>query len=379
MRTPFSLNRPAVKSAAFLTALLFAQQSFAVGTDAGTEISNQATVTYSVNSEVQAPVDSTVATFVVDRIVTFEVQEQDTVFATVEPSGTGVTYFRVTNTSNSPLDFALVADNLADGVDVNGNVDNADMVTPFEVRVAAPGVDTAGTPPASGAPVFVDALAEGEFVDVYVFADAPGAVVDGEFANVFLEATAHDPDDGVSTVNPGPDGNLGAVLVEAANTDAGIENVFNDAGNDGVETAQWGFEHSSATLDITKTAVVESDPFGSGLAIPGATIEYTIAIVNNGSADATAISISDDVDADVDFVTDAYDGGASNIRFVNGATTTFCLADGTDSNQDGCTFDGTTLTIEGLDQSTAPVSTDIDVAAGETLQISFRVFIPDTP
>jgi uncharacterized repeat protein (TIGR01451 family) len=370
-------------------ALLFGQQALAVGTDAGTDVTNIASVSYSVNGTGQTAIPSNSADFVVDRIVTFDVSNLNvSPFATVEPNATGMTYYRVTNTSNSPLDFDLVADNLS-GTIVDGNTDNADMVTPFEIRVAAPNVDTAGTPPASGAPIFVDALPEDQFIDVYVFSDAPASVNDGDFGNVFLRGIAHDPDDGAPGYNPAPDGNLGAILTEDPNTAAGIENVFNDAGvndlpNNGQEEAYWGFEHSSASLTITKAATVIDGPFapGSLLAIPGATIEYTITIVNNGTADATDISISDDVDGDVNFITDAYNGGAANIEFVlNGGAATFCNADDNiDTDQDGCSINGATLTIAGTDAATAPpAAPTFAVAAGDTMEISFQVFIPDAP
>ena len=165
-------------------ALLFGQQALAVGTDAGTDVTNIASVSYSVNGTGQTAIPSNSADFVVDRIVTFDVSNLNvSPFATVEPNATGMTYYRVTNTSNSPLDFDLVADNLS-GTIVDGNTDNADMVTPFEIRVAAPNVDTAGTPPASGAPIFVDALPEDQFIDVYVFSDAPASVNDGDFGTM---------------------------------------------------------------------------------------------------------------------------------------------------------------------------------------------------
>ena len=260
------------------------------------------------------------------------------------------------------------------------------MVTPFEIRVGPANTDTAGVPPAAGGLDFADAIPEDEFVDVYVFSDAPAVVINGDFANVLLRAIAHDPHDGSGTYNPVPDGALGAILVEAADTAAGIENVFNDAGvndaaNNGQEEDYWGFQHSSAALTITKTAPVIDGPFapGSLLAVPGATIEYTISIVNGGGAAATAISITDAVDGDVNFVVAAY-GAGDNISFVlDGGAATFCNADDAgDTDGDGCAFDGTTLTIAGSDASAPPPNqfVPIDVPAGSTMDVSFQVIIP---
>jgi uncharacterized repeat protein (TIGR01451 family) len=385
MKTVTSKLHLSLRLGVLATALLFGQQALAVGTDAGTDVTNVASVTYSVNGQGQAAVPSNSADFVVDRIVTLAVVTLDSgVFDTVEPAATGVTYYRVTNTSNSPLDLDMVADNLASGAIVNGNTDNADMVTPFEIRVGPANVDTAGTPPAAGAPIFGDAIPEDEFVDVYVFSTAPAVVNNGDFANVLLRSIAHDPDDAGAGYNPVPDGNLGAILVEAADTAAGIENVFNDAGvndaaNNGQEEDYWGFQHSSAALTITKAAVVIDGPFApaSLLAVPGATIEYTITIVNAGGSDATDLNLSDVIDSDVNLATGVYNAGAANVQFVVGATTTYCNADdAADTDQDGCSFDGTTLTLLGSDATSSPVVTPIDVLAGETMDISFQVVIP---
>ena len=205
MKTVTSKFSLALRLSVLATALLFGQQALAVGTDAGTDVTNIVSVTYSVNGQGQAAVPSNQADFVVDRIVTFEALTLDSgVFATVEPAATGVTYYRVTNTSNSPLDFDLVADNLS-GITVNGNLDNADMVTPFEIRIGGVNVDTGGTPPGAPTAVFVDSLPEDQFIDVYVFSDAPVVVNNGDFANVYLRAIAHDPDDVGAGYNPGPD------------------------------------------------------------------------------------------------------------------------------------------------------------------------------
>ena len=114
-----------------------------------------------------------------------------------------------------------------------------------------------------------------------------------------------------------------------------------------------------------------SDPFSSGLAVPGARIEYTITLDNTlGAVAATGILISDTIDTDVTFVANAYNGNTAGVSFDSGAS--FCLADAGDANNDGCTFDGTTLTIGG------PSGPSIDAGIGASRTVSFVVEIPTT-
>ena len=99
-------------------ALLLGQQALAVGTDAGTTVSNQASVAYSVSGNGQTPIESDPAgnstpgagnptEFLVDRRVDFTLTA-DGVSDTVAPGDTGLTFeFTLTNTSNSTMDFEV--------------------------------------------------------------------------------------------------------------------------------------------------------------------------------------------------------------------------------------------------------------------------------
>ena len=176
--------------------------------------------------------------------------------------------------------------------------------------------------------------------------------------------TATAADDVLAAATPGV---LDAILAEAPGADdpTVIESVFADAGNDGFEQAEDGYEIISAALVITKTAAVISDPFGSGKAIPGAIIEYTITVDNSaGTSDATGVVISDSIDADVTFLDEAY--GVGQDVDINGS---FCNADATDTDLDGCSLDGADLVI-------GNVNLAITVSAGATYTITFQVEIP---
>jgi uncharacterized repeat protein (TIGR01451 family) len=106
-------------------------------------------------------------------------------------------------------------------------------------------------------------------------------------------------------------------------------------------TSQFGIE--SAVLTVTKTAEVIDDPFntvGPFLAVPGATVEYTIVIENTGPSAAADVEITDALPADTTFVVDAY--GGSNVLITNGAAPN-CVADG--SAADGCELAGGNLIV----------------------------------
>lgn len=356
--------------------LLFAQQALAAGTDPGTLVENTATVDYDVNGNPQAQLTSTSADFVVDRRVDFTVTRMGT---GLTPTGLGDTQvfvdFYVTNLSNGDLDFSLLFDQLTSGdgdIYGAGTADTDVDMSNVSISVSAAVDPTPGTgdgpAPVFGGPTFIDDLPEDQSIRVRLYADTPATLANGDIAGLRLNATAADPS-----------GGPGANLVESGSWNQGsIDNVFaNTAGADtngnATEADVDGFIIEAAELIITKTAAVFSDPFGSGRAVPGAVIEYSIEIDNSaGGDDADNISIEDPIDSDVTFLDDVYNGNTSNVSIFDGAATTYCDAEagGADTNSDGCVFDSPaagTLTISGF-----------SVPAGETWTVSFQVEIPTT-
>ncbi len=359
------------------SAMLLGQQALALGTDAGVTVSNQATVAYDVATVTQTPIESDPAgnstagpgngnptLFLVDRRVSFTLIETSGGPTTpVAPGDSDViASFTLTNTGNAIMDFSLSVADLA--APVFGNADTTNLVN---YRIRAGNGQGAGGTPALGDLAFVDELVEEGVVEIYVFADAPITVLNGEYANIRLTATA--ADDVLVAATPGV---LDAILVEDPGADdpTEIETVFGDAGNDGFEEDDDSYEIIAAALEITKTAAVFSDPFGSGKAVPGAIIEYTITVDNTtGSSDATSVAITDLIDSNVTFQTGVYNGGASDISFDAGAS--FCIADGGDVDLDGCSLDGAGNLVVGN------VNLSITVAAGASLTIQFQVLIPN--
>ncbi len=331
--------------------LLMGQQALAVGTDAGTEIDNTAVISYAVNGANQADLNAVAPTFVVDRVVNFTLDTDNAALTQTAPGETGaIVLYTLTNIGNSPLDFRLAAANVTTG-------DDDDMVDTSFVAF----VDTNGNGVQDGGELaFVDALPEGDTVTITVLADAPAIVVDGEIALVELSAIAADPYDGVNTVNPAADGVLGADLVNGAVDATGvIETVFDEdgpgVGGDGVQVFDTdGYQFDFTALTINKSSAVISDPVNgttSPFAIPGAIIEFTVGIGNPGSSSTTSLTITDDIQSDLNFQIAVADYGASgeNVRisFTDDSaggtvTTTYCVAElGVDTNTDGCRVDPT--------------------------------------
>ena len=346
---------------------LFAGQALALGTDAGTSVQNTATVGYSVAGTAQTPVDSNTASFVVDRRVDLTVTQVGAGLTQVTPGVDDYfVEFLVTNLSNGTLDINLDFAQLAsaDGdVKGAGTTDSDVDMNNVEIAVSAAS-DGVGTPGAGPDPVIggaanIDDLAEDDSIRVRIFADAPLTLTNGQIANVLLEATAADPTTSANLVQSGawdPD-NIDNVFADGAG--------FSDAANDGIVTNADGFEAVTAALSVTKAQAVQSDPLGSGLAIPGAVVRYTITIENTGAVAANALVLTDDIDTDVTF-------GPNAVVSFNGGADTCVADDAADTDGDGCAWDGTTLTIDEIG------GVAIDVAAGSTITVEFDVTIPTT-
>lgn len=361
----------AIRLGVLVTAMLFGQQALAAGTRANTLVENDVSVDYDVNGVAQAT-ETASADFVVDRRVNFTMSVTNTDLAPVVPGGppTGdpdyYVEFTLTNLSNDVIDFALdlnQINNVAFGA--NADVDNIDFTT-VDYAVSADTVAGTNPDPVRGGPQFVDQLDADQSIRIWVFADPQLGLANGDIAGVSLEANGAVAGSGGATL-----------LTEAANTDLGVENVFADDldGVDNSETAEDGFIVETADLTVTKDYSVEAGDLGSGLPIPGATIQYTIT-VDNASPDAGAddVTVVDTFDTtNTTFLADAYDpvspgttAGDQDVRITVGATVTTCTAA---VDADDCDLVGDTLTV-GADGT-------YDIAASTTMTVEFQVVIND--
>jgi uncharacterized repeat protein (TIGR01451 family) len=277
------------------------QTAFAVGTASGISIDNTATVDYQVGGFDQATVTSNTESFVVDNRVDLTVTNVSG--TNVLPSSTNQPLaFTVTNTGNTTQGYSLTATNAAGDdfdmtlVDIylddgNGSWDGVGVETLY----------TAGTNA-------FDLAADITSRVVYVVANTPGTVTNGQTAVVDLLAT---------TLDAGTNNVTGETV--GGNT-AGIDVVFGD-GAGTVDVATDG-QHSTAgtytvaidALTLVKSSSVEEDPFNGTTnpkAIPGARIRYTL-LVSNPSAtnSATSVIVVDDIPVNTTYVAGSITLGA---------------------------------------------------------------------
>ncbi len=302
-------------------ALASTAPALAAGTTAGTSITNTATINYQVGG-VSQPAISDGDTFVVDREVDLTVAELGNATTIVAPGQTGaVTSFTLTNSSNAVLDFALAVSQTAGGVASHGGTDNFDVTSPVIYRETG---TVAGFDATDVVVTFVDELAADANVTLYVVANVPAGRVTNDVANIRLTATAREG----GTVG----GAVGAAITQTsgANT-SGMDTVFGDAAGpadaarDGAHSDDDDYTVQTAALTLDKRSTVISDLINGTTnpkLIPGATVEYCIAVTNAaGGAAANTINVTDILPTTLTYV-------ANSIR-LNGTTTGLvCNTDG---------------------------------------------------
>jgi len=313
-----------------------APSAFAAGTDTNfnTDINNRASVNYSVSGVAQTVIRSSPTgnstpgaaqgsdtTFKVDKKLMFLTEETNATETTTGPGVTNVvTVFRVTNNTNGAQDFQLTACNPGDAActapimpvpaaapTIFTRTDNLNMNN-LRARVSNAACSTSGamaTPSYAGeTAAFINQLGEDSCVYVFILADTPASAVNADVATVLL------------AVRPSTAGSSGATLetqTGAADVAGTVEAVFAETGpttgtsvnnvdKDGISIAY--DQYVVGTLNVKKTAAVISDgfsPAGQAKAIPGAVVEYTITVQNNGLS-TTAASLTEVIPANTTYV-----------------------------------------------------------------------------
>ncbi len=348
------------------------QTALAVGTAANTTINGQATVSYSVGTVAQTPIESSPTgnstpgggaptSFVVDHRVDLTVSEVSGGNTPATPGQLNlVTGFLVTNTGNAAQGFQLTPANLTGGA-LFGNTDNSDAAN-LRVFVDSNANGVYDVKDATATEIYT--LAADAGVAVFIVADIPGTAIDGSFANVQLGARA---------AVAGTNGATLATETAGADTPGAVDVVFGDAGNDATEVAADQYAIASAALSVRKTSVVVEDPVNGTTdpkAIPGAYVEYEVQISNTGTASATGIQITDPLPANTAFRTGAFEGGTSDVQVTVGATVSYCDAEaGSDTNGDGCYRTATDLVVG------TPALSTVDIAPNNVVSVRFQITI----
>jgi uncharacterized repeat protein (TIGR01451 family) len=315
---------------------LMATGVHAAGTAAGTTVTNTATLDYQVNGVAQNQVQ-TEDNFNVDIKVDFNLDYTNTAAneTSLENDEVVVATVTLSNSGNAATSFQLAADNVTGGdYTINGTTytDNIDLTGAYTFYadngdgVFDPATDTqiVGTT--------ADIAADDTLV-VFATIDKAGVQgVDGDIAGTQItaygvtatydlagvtETLSLDRGDSDPTNGSTDDGAIanGADTIEVVFADAGLDNTESLVDILALVFPDLVGDPNNGNGNLTKTSVVISDPFNGTTnpkAIPGAVVEYTIAVRNTGSTDADNVVISDPLPADTTYNegTLTFDGSA---------------------------------------------------------------------
>ena len=287
---------------------------------------------------------SNTATFLVDRKANLTVAQVGGAATFTSYGATSqVTTFTVTNTTNSTQDIQLTAANAVVGSTTALNHTDSYGVTNIRVFVDVnndgiyePGTDTA---------TYIDELAPDTNKTVFVVADIPATGPAGGVAGVNLVGTL---------AVGGTPGALGAVLLPTTVYDPTVVGTVFADGAGSVDAARDGKFSAEAEYDIygvsataNKTFRVVSDPVNGTTtpqSIPGAILEYCIAVQNTGLQTISNVSVTDNIPTNT-----TYFPGST---FVGGTVLAgVCNLDGTavaDSSAYNATSNSVATTIPSL-------------------------------
>lgn len=262
---------------------------WAIGTSAGTDITNTATATYNVGTATGLTENSNPVTTTVNELLDVSVVWQDTSNVVVSPGATNqVLTFLVTNTGNGSDEYSLAGLSTLTGdqfdptlvdlfLDTNGN-----------------GVYDSGTDaqyiPGTNDPVLDANDPLNDDIVVFVVNNIPGGLADGDLGDSQLTAT--------STLASGSDA-PGTVLGTGAG-DGGTEAVVGDSNATFADIGTYVV--SNVVVSLVKSASVV-DQFGGTEPVPGAVITYSIVVTVSGTGTAASLVVTDAVPADTTYNT----------------------------------------------------------------------------
>lgn len=266
-------------SIAVISALSLASPAAAAGTRAGTVIDNTATATYDEGGT-PVEVDSNLNSLTVDELLDTVVVWDDGADVATTPGATGgALTFTITNTGNGEEAFLLSTISTLGGD--NYDPTGVTIVIDDGDGVYEPGIDVVYVAGA-GNPV----LDPDETITVFVIANTPGGLSDGDRGGIQLTAEAV-----TGTGAPGTS--------FAGQGEGGGDAVVGTTGADGEDDGY--FQVAAATVSLAKSATV-ADPFGGANAVPGSTITYQIVATTSGSGSLPNLAINDAVPAGTTFV-----------------------------------------------------------------------------
>lgn len=306
---------------AFLVAGFLAtswQDAHAVGTVAGTTITNNATANYSVGGVAATAVTSTVS-IRVDELISVRVTAPVAVTPVNTPDTNRVLAFTITNVGNGTESFTLTPNLAVAGDQFNPTPGTAGQMF---LDVNNNGVLDAGTDTLIAGPIAINA---DQSVRVLVVSNIPSALVNGNQGIVTL--TAASATAGAAGAAPGTIlVNLGTPTVGGGTIDAVVGVGPGGAADSGSDDAANGtYVVASVTVTILKEVLSVTSPFGvvSGpcnvgappagcsVFVPGTIIQYQVTVTVSGTGTAQAVTITDNIPANSTYVANSIRVGAA--------------------------------------------------------------------
>lgn len=271
--------------AALLLLAIGAPAAHAAGVAAGTAITNTATATFDDPDGNPVTVNSNPSVVTVDELLDVVVARNDAGNVLVDAGVTDVPLsFTVTNTGNGPENMRLAFDaslggDQFDPTNVRIYLDNGDGI--FD-----PMVDTLYVPTINDPLIDAD-----DSRIVFVVADMPGVLNNGDLGNVNFSAEAVTS---ITTLGPdAPGTTFAGAGVGGTDAVVGASGAYADIVH--------GYYVSSVQTTFTKTQSV-ADPYGGNSPVPGAIITYTLTFDVIGTGSITNALITDPLPANTTYV-----------------------------------------------------------------------------
>ncbi|MBG6074034.1 MULTISPECIES: hypothetical protein [unclassified Polaromonas] len=315
-----------------MAGILCGGAAHAAGTVSGTDIGNLATLNYTVGSTAQPPIGSsaggntvgagTPTSFTVDNKVNLSLIESGSLVASVVPGATNqVTAFALTNLGNTAQGYTLAGANTS-GANIAGSADNIDV---SNIRVFVESGTTPGYQPLEDTATAILTLAPDTTRTVYIVADIPATVTNGQQANVSLTATTTTTGTATTVVQTTGANTVGVDIVFADAATTELEFVGASPARDAKATARNAYRVVTAALTVAKTATPLCDPLNGSANqknIPGTLVRYTITITNSGASSATLNTITDTLVSSVTFDPNLVQGTGTAAPAITCSSTT---------------------------------------------------------
>lgn len=325
MERRFGIKRLLAATLIMLAVCFSARFAHAVGTLAGTGITNQATATYTVGAS-NFSENSNVTTTTVAELLNVTVTWQDASNVNVGPGDTNqVLTFQVSNTGNGTDDYTLA------GLSILGGDDFDPTLVGIYFDTNGNGSYDAGTDVQYVQGTNDPSIPADGSITVFVINDIPGGVSDGNLGNSQLTATSNTGSGAPGTIVAGAgEGGTDAVVGTTGGSGSGI----------GI------YEVSSVTVSLIKSVSI-ADPFGGTEPFPGAVLTYSVVVTVAGSGTALGVVLTDPIPADT-----TYNAGTLTL---NGGPLTD--AGGDDAGDVGATTPGTVTVNLGDLTAASPAQT----------------------